>query len=36
MKEVLKKYDDTREKDTPTKTPQSVKKKIHQLKYLKV
>ena len=36
MKELLKKYDDTREKDTPTKIPQSVKKKIHQLKYLKV
>ena len=27
MKELLKKYDDTREKDTPTKIPQSVKKK---------
>ena len=35
MKELLKNYDDTREKDTPTKIPQSVKKKIHQLKYLK-
>ena len=36
MKELLKKYDDTREKDTPTKIPQSVKKKTHQIKYLKV
>ena len=27
MKELLKKYDDTREKDTPTKIPQSVKKR---------
>ena len=27
MKELLKKYDVTREKDTPTKIPQSVKKK---------
>ena len=36
MEKLFKKYDDTREKDTPTKVPQSVKKKIHQLKYLKV
>ena len=35
MKKLFKKYDDTREKDTPTKIPQSVKKKIHQLKYRK-
>ena len=27
MKELLQKYDDTREKDTPTKIPQSVKKR---------
>ena len=27
MEELLKKYDDTREKDTPTKIPQSVEKK---------
>ena len=36
MKKLLKKYDDTTEKDTPTKIPESVKKKIHQVKYLKV
>ena len=48
MKELLKKYNDMIEKNTPTKIPQSVekkiptkipqsvKKKIHQLKYLKV
>ena len=27
MKELFKKYDDMREKDTPTKIPQNVKKK---------
>ena len=28
MKELFKKYDDMREKDTPTKIPQNVKKKV--------